>query len=187
MVASDDILTFSIEFLGPFRVSTGYAKPGVDNAVDPADPLPSTSLKGVMRGTARQLLGAAPPLIDEVFGSARVPSPWSWSNAKPDGTGWSVPQLAARVRIDERTHTAAHDMIGIAEQTWAPTACFTVTQVAHVGAPALHRTLLALAACGTRSLGANRRRGLGWVSITCADVSFDDADLTALLETGTAS
>lgn len=67
-------LTFEIEFHGPFRVGTGEAGPGVDATVHRQDLLPGSSLKGVMRSTARQLFGdvmdsRGQPLVDQVFGA----------------------------------------------------------------------------------------------------------------------
>jgi hypothetical protein len=66
-------------------------------------------------------------------------------------------------------HVAEDDMLGSAEQTLAGAATFTVARMGHVPAEdlALHLATLAISAQATRSLGANRRRGLGWVHITC--------------------
>lgn len=180
-------LSFRIGFLSPFRVATGYAGGGVDNAIDPTDPLPASHLKGLMRATAVRVIGAPTrdnrSLVDEVFGSRRGPAPWHWSNAEPAGPAWSPPQPTARVQIDPTTHAAAHDMLAVSEQTWAPAAVFIVSQVGYIPSDRLplHHTLLAVAGRGLRSLGGTRRRGLGWVSITCADVDLGEPELTALL------
>lgn len=176
---------FRIAFATPFRVSTGHARPGVDAAVDRDGPLPATSLKGLMRATASQLLGEPHPLVAAVFGSVRAPSPWSWSTARPVGDGWQEPVIASRVRIGEQ-HVAADDMLGSAEVTQAAAALFSVTQHGHLtdDALALHRTLLAVAGQATRSLGANRRRGLGWVHITCTSDPPNTDTVRALLDQG---
>jgi CRISPR/Cas system CSM-associated protein Csm3 (group 7 of RAMP superfamily) len=175
-------LRFTIEFAGPFRVSTGHARPGVDAAIDLADALPASSLKGLMRATTKRLLGTNHPHVERVFGSAKRPTSWEWDDAVPDAGGWAPPMRASRVRIGP-DHIAEDDMLGIAEQTQSDTATFTVTQRFRLDAEelALHRIVLAVAARATRSLGANRRRGLGWVHISCADVAIDTAAATKFL------
>ncbi|GAB1512569.1 RAMP superfamily CRISPR-associated protein [Actinophytocola sp. KF-1] len=175
---------FRIAFAAPFRVSTGHARPGVDAGIDRDTPLPATSLKGLMRATAGQLLGEKHPLVAAVFGSVHAPSPWSWSDATPAGDGWRKPVIASRVRIGE-DHVADHDMLGSAEVTQAAAATFSITQCGHLTdeALALHRALLAVAGQATRSLGANRRRGLGWVHITCtSDPPTEDTVRTLLAQ-----
>lgn len=175
---------FEIAFHGPFRVSTGYARAGIDAAIDPENPLPNTSLKGVMRATAMQLLGEKSSVVQEVFGSGRYESPWRWSHAEPDESGWHMPKAAARLAIDAKTHTASADMLGISEQTSATRARFTVTQRGPLdeGPLRTHRLVLAVAGQATRSLGANRRRGLGWVTITCTNVHLDRTGIDAFLK-----
>ncbi|SEF89825.1 hypothetical protein SAMN02982929_00962 [Saccharopolyspora kobensis] len=174
---------FQITFNGPFRVSTGYARAGLDAAIDIENPLPNTSLKGVMRATATQLLGEESAVVKQVFGSVEHEAPWRWGHATPGGSGWHTPKPAARVAIDADTHTAAPDMLGISEQTSAAHAFFTVTQRYPLDENALraHRLALAVAGQATRSLGANRRRGLGWVTITCTNVSLDRAAIDEFL------
>ncbi|MDI2029513.1 RAMP superfamily protein [Saccharopolyspora sp. TS4A08] len=159
-------LDLTITFHGPFRVSTGHARAGIDAAIDAKNPLPSTSLKGVMRGTAKLLLGENALWVEKVFGSHTYECPWRWSAATAD---WQPTTAAARVAIDPATHTARPDMLGISEQTGATTAAFSITQRGHIDPDELetHLRVLAISAQATRSLGANRRRGLGWVSLSC--------------------
>ncbi|WP_280260084.1 RAMP superfamily CRISPR-associated protein [Nocardia abscessus] len=159
-------LRFRISFDAPMRVSSGRARPGVDAAVDPTDPLPATSLKGVVRATATRLLGTDHRLIEAVFGSPRQEGAWEWSAAVSE-TAWTAPQRAARIQVVD--HVAAHDMVALAEQIHTPTAVFAVTALADLAAPELdaHIGVLTVAATATRSLGAGRRRGTGWVHITC--------------------
>lgn len=177
---------FTIVFHTPFRVSTGHARAGVDAAIDIHDPLPSTSIKGLMRATAEQLLGEGSEVVQQVFGSPRYESPWRWSRAVPGDSGWHPPQPAARVAIDPDTHTASPDMFGVSEQTGAEHARFSVTQRGHLDADTLHQHRLVLAVSGQaiRSLGGGRRRGLGWVSITCTNVHLDEAAVAAFLALG---
>lgn len=176
---------FSITFHSPFRVSTGHASGGVDATIDPENPLPNTSLKGVMRATARQLLGQRCPVINEVFGSSRYETPWRWSHATAEA-GWHEPTPAARVAIDDETHTARPDMLAVAEQTGAEQASFRITQRGHPETRDLrtHRLVLAIAGEATRSLGADRRRGLGWVSIRCTNVDVDESAVREFLALG---
>ena len=49
-------LEFTITFYAPFRVATGVAARGIDAPVDSNHPLPASSLKGVMRAAARDVL-----------------------------------------------------------------------------------------------------------------------------------
>ena len=172
VVAAVIELRFRIEFATPFRVSTGHAAPGVDAAVDSADPLPASSLKGVMRATAVDL-GVPEDLVKAVFGAPKRESPWVWSGAVAVD-GWAAPQPVTRIALDEH-HSARTDMLGTVERTAAGAAEFTVVQRARcaVGsepesdALARHRAVLAIAGQATRSLGAGRRRGFGWVHIRC--------------------
>ncbi|MGH3905068.1 MAG: RAMP superfamily CRISPR-associated protein [Pseudonocardiaceae bacterium] len=179
--AGRDELRFVIDFLSPFRVSTGQAAAGVDATIDTGDPLPATSLKGVLRATAKQLLGETSELVGAVFGTARRPCPWHWGDAVPVGGRWAPPLITARVQIDPASHTATRDMLALAEETTAARAEFVITRMAPVEDAELHAAVLALAARGTRSLGAARRRGLGWVSITCPDVVLDRAAVEQIL------
>ena len=165
-------IRFRVAFATPFRVASGYGAPGVDSTVDATDPLPASSLKGVMRATAVDL-GLDLDLIKQVFGSAKRESPWAWSGAVPVDS-WSAPQTASRVQLDEH-HTATHDMLAMAEQIVAGAAEFTVTQRCRCGDGSVdeqqaldaHRALLSVSGQATRALGAGRRRGLGWVQIRC--------------------
>jgi CRISPR/Cas system CSM-associated protein Csm3 (group 7 of RAMP superfamily) len=174
-------LRFVIDFLSPFRVSTGEAAAGVDATIDLRDPLPATSLKGVMRASAKQLLGEQAQLVGRVFGDAERPCPWHWGDALPTGGRWAPKQITARVQIDKTSHTATRDMLALAEETTAARAEFVITRMGLVDDVELHATVLAIAARGTRSLGAARRRGLGWVSITCPAVTLDRAAVENVL------
>jgi hypothetical protein len=181
VAVSVDELRFVIDFLSPFRVSTGEAAAGVDATIDRGDPLPATSIKGVMRATAKQLLGEQADVVGRVFGDAERPCRWHWGDAVPTGDSWAPPQITARVRIDAATRTAKHDMLALAEETTAARAEFVVTRMGPVNDVELHAAVLAIAARGTRSLGAARRRGLGWVSISCPDVVLDRAVVEKIL------
>lgn len=183
-------LDFVIGFSGPFRVSTGHARPGVDSAIDLDNVLPASSLKGMMRATASRLLGLTDgrpdenAIVEAVFGSPRRPSPWHWIDAEPDG-GWAAPTPASRIRIGP-DHVVQHDMLGTVEQTRTEVARFAVDQRGHIDPSRieLHRVVLAIAARATRSLGADRRRGSGWVHIDCPSVDLDLAAVDMFLRQG---
>ncbi|MGP4020999.1 RAMP superfamily CRISPR-associated protein [Saccharopolyspora sp. 5N708] len=174
-------LDFEITFHTPFRVALGEGSAGVHDTVSRDDPLPSHGIKGVMRATAKLLLGKENPVVAEVFGSDYAPSPWRWSSATPQER-WYPAQPTARVNIDPDTHTARDDMLSITEQTGAATATFNVTQFGHVTDLAAHQAVLVVAAQATRSLGALRRRGLGWVGIRCTSHETDEATVRRFLQ-----
>lgn len=167
-------LAFTIKFHTPFRVGAAYARDGVAAAVDHDDPLPGDHLKGVMRAAADQLFGRENhPVVLEVFGAHRTPTPWSWSRAIPaEGGGWKIGRRH-RVRIDETTHAARKDHLVLGEQAYTPEARFTVTRIGMMPEPPYgtltedeHVLVLRCAAAGVHGLGAWRRRGLGWVGVT---------------------
>jgi hypothetical protein len=180
----NDDLRFRIRFLTPFRVGSGYGRPGADAAIDLHDQLPADTLKGIMRATALQL-GLAEPVRDAAFGTPATESPWNWGDAV---AAWTPPALATRVRLDAH-HTAVDDMLVTAEQVWAAEAEFTVRLAGACAVPghdadealALHRALLAVSGQATRSLGADRRRGLGQVRIRCLDLTPTRDDIARLL------
>ncbi|ASU77598.1 RAMP superfamily protein [Actinopolyspora erythraea] len=175
---------FEIIFHGPFRVSTGHARSGVDSSVPDTERLPNTSLKGVMRASAKRLLGEEAAIIGEVFGSYRHESPWRWKSAKPGSSNWPAPQPAARVRIDPNTHSASENMLAVSEQTWAERARFSVQSRGHLSEETLrkHRLVLAVTGQAVHSLGAETRRGLGWVGISCTNVELDERSVAEFLE-----
>ncbi|MEU9774278.1 RAMP superfamily CRISPR-associated protein [Streptomyces sp. NPDC047968] len=193
----------TIAFHGPFRVATGTGRPGLDAAVDRDNLLPASTLKGLMRDSAERLLPGLPRLVEAVFGGPHHPTPWGWEAARfPSGQDPEPPGDAthsdagadnrpghrpvvttrARVRLDEDSGAALHDHLLYGEEVWAHSAEFTVTRhgpLLDTGGPPLdrdgHLAVLACAAAGVHSLGADRRRGLGWVHCTPADPRVDEA------------
>ena len=176
-------MNFNITFHSPFRVSTGLAKPGLDESVDLADPLPASSIKGVMRAAARDL-GINPDLLDATFGTARAASPWSWS--APAFVTAPVARRRARVKINPETGTAVEGALMFGEEAWCTSAVYTIDQSAHLTDEnrELQSAALVLAARAVRSLGANRNRGLGWVSITCVEHAVTAEQARELLTQG---
>lgn len=168
-------MRYHIEFHGPFRVATGLTRRGLDITVDEANPLPASSLKGLMRNTATQLLGPDHSLLAEVFGQEGNGSPWSWSSA--EFATDPVPSIRARVAIGEHG-TVEPEALLRGEHLWASTATFTV-DLLHAGPANLadHQLVLNAAAASVGSLGSDRNRGFGWVTITPTDEPVDGRPL----------
>ncbi|WP_411129744.1 RAMP superfamily CRISPR-associated protein [Streptomyces sp. x-19] len=173
----------TLTFHGPFRIATGMGRPGIDDTVDPCNLLPASSLKGLMRDSAEQLLPGLPRLVEAVFGGPHCPTAWGWEAARfPDEP---VVVTRARVSLDEDSGAAKRDHLLFGEEVWARTAEFTVTQygpLPEIDGPPLdregHLAVLACAAAGVHSLGAVRRRGLGWAQCTPEEPGVDEALIT---------
>ena len=165
-------MEFEIVFHGPMRVATGTAAPGADATVDPDALLPAASLKGLMRDTARQLF--ADDDVAAVFGGGGQPSPWSWCSARFEPEAPPVTRRA-RIRRDERGVTDRGALL-VQEEVWPERATFEIEQVLPVPREGLERQRLVLtaAAHAVHALGADRRRGLGWVGVARTDASPDD-------------
>jgi CRISPR/Cas system CSM-associated protein Csm3 (group 7 of RAMP superfamily) len=186
-----------ITFHGPFRVATGVPVEGLNVPVDREDLLPASSLKGVMRAAALQVLPGRIDLVEEVFGHradasgpgvdgaddaqarnpaghGHGPSPWHWSSADFGGTALIRPR--ARIAIDAASGTARKDHLMLGEEVWARTADFHITQRVPLTPDTLrrHQVILACAAAAVHALGADRRRGHGWVTFTPEDPRLDD-------------
>lgn len=171
------MITFAMTFHGPFHVATGSGEDGMDRLVNHENPLPASSLKGVMRAAATEELGIAPEIVNEVYGLKNA-SPWWWSPAR--FVGRPVIGTATRIRIDEATGTTKRGFIMFGEQVWADRAVFTVTAREIIsGDQALHELVLRASARAVTSVGGQRRRGEGWVTVT--DDQAWSADDTARL------
>jgi CRISPR/Cas system CSM-associated protein Csm3 (group 7 of RAMP superfamily) len=164
---------FEIEFHTPFRVASGRAGGGSDATVDAAALLPASSLKGVMRSAARDLLRFPRDLVEAVFGTARQPSPWAWSDARvlDNADNVAVVRPRARIQIEPATGTVRSGALLIAEEVLATRGEFTIDRIAwlETALAGRHETVLLAAARAVTAVGGDRRRGLGWVSITPAD------------------
>jgi CRISPR/Cas system CMR subunit Cmr4 (Cas7 group RAMP superfamily) len=166
---------FEIQFHTPFRVATGRAGDGADSKVDRSALLPASSLKGIMRSAARDTLCLDPGWIDAVYGAAWSPSPWGWShaepvnNAQPDGTAST--RLRARIQVTAETSTVTNGALAIAEEVLAHRATFTITRTGWIDKmhQTSHEQILLASARAVTALGGDRRRGLGWVSLTSVD------------------
>ena len=165
-----DQLKLDITFNGPFRIGSGHAGNMLDDVLDAERLLPGASLKGVMREAARLVrprvaADVDDALVGEVFGTPRRPSPWHWDDAEFP----APPVISARARIalDKRRRTQPGALL-VAEEAHTRSAQTVVWQQRPVAADrlGLHLALLNLAARLVEGLGADRRRGLGWVTIS---------------------
>jgi len=174
-----------ITFHGPFRVSGGSSSDGLDDTYLAANPLPSSSLKGLMRAHAQHVLQLEDRFVEEVFGSRQAPSPWWWSDAaitiNPE-TQNGPHRIRTRVRIDPDTFTAADTAMQTAGEFWPAGAEFDLRRRGPVPAARIpvHEAILAASARAITALGSDRRRGLGWVSIV-PDTPWDDTQQQLLL------
>jgi CRISPR/Cas system CSM-associated protein Csm3 (group 7 of RAMP superfamily) len=178
-------MRFLISFHGPFRVAAGASSDGLDETYHAANPLPSSSLKGLMRAHAQHMLQLGELHVTEVFGSDRAPSPWWWSDADITVTRdvqHGPHRIRTRVRINPYTFTAADTAMQTAGEFWPASAEFEVRRrgPVPVGRIAQHEAILAASARAVTALGSDRRRGLGWVSIV-PDLPWDDAQQQLLL------
>jgi hypothetical protein len=157
-------LKFVINFFGPFAVSTGKAGRSADSTVDDERPLPETSMKGLMRASAKQLLIPS-QLVNEVFGREGSPSPWNWGPVT--FAVQPVRRMRGRVSIDSETNTAKKRALAFEEQHWSGSASFDIQLFLPLAANErlLHEVILKASAGAVHSFGKNRRRASGWVAI----------------------
>lgn len=179
-------MRFEIAFHGPFRVSTGLAGRGADVTVDMANPVPASSLKGVMRAAARNVLPRQEVLCQEVFGTARSPSPWAWSSAS---FVQSTRQRRARAAIDPVTGTAVDGALLFAEEVWSDRATFSIDPIRYLREETRrrHELVLLASAHAVHALGSDRRRGLGWVGLTGIEPVLDESALSEVIRLAAAA
>jgi CRISPR/Cas system CMR subunit Cmr4 (Cas7 group RAMP superfamily) len=163
-------VTFEVCFHTPFRVAAGHAADGADTVVDRQALLPASSLKGVMLSAARDLLGLPERLVAEVYGSRRLqqPSSWSWSDGRLDQQDV---RTRARIQLSDQTGTVTDGALAVAEEVLAGRATFMVRRsgpVPETRRP-VHLAVLLASGRAVTALGGDRRRGLGWVSVTPLD------------------
>lgn len=173
-------LSLTIRFHGPFRVATGTATRDAAVSVDQENLLPTESLKGVMRASANRLLPHRTDLVGAVFGTSgrRSASPWHWGTVT-----FREPEIESRIRIaiDAETNVASSGALARTEEVWANEANFVIRQRTSLDDQERYRhsVILRAAASGVHSLGADRRRGNGWVSIS-TDPPLDEDDFALL-------
>lgn len=178
-------LTFEVTFHGPVRVGRGRAGIGVDDTVDPDVIVPGSSLKGLMRAEASVLLGGrGAGLVDEVFGTARQPSPWHWGDIRASGSADDEVRSGARIRVDSTAGTAVDGGLFSTEYRWPRTAGFSLQRFTALTDADCERHELVLwaAALSVHSIGADRNRGFGWVDIRRVGPEPDDAFVARVAE-----
>ncbi len=185
-------LVFTIAFHGPFRIARGEASGGADLTVDHQTPLPASSLKGLMRAAANNVLGIGDPWLFAVFGADTtsdetglalhsVLDQWCWNDPEIDERSMTIDR-AARIRLEpDGTVMDRHLLIG--EQVWVNRpVSFTVSRLGPLDPGDLdaHRLVLRASARAVLALGGQRRRGFGWVTISDGQ-EWTVADSRALL------
>lgn len=178
----------TITFHGPFRISAGHAGEGADHVIDKDNPLPATSLKGLLRDAARRVLPSTigvgeswndHRLVNEVFGwRGGQQCPWHFSDATSRETDVAS-RVQSRVRIRlKNNRTVVPGAMFVAEELHIRQASAEITQRRPLSGEqrALHEALLHVSARLIDGLGSSRRRGLGWVS-----VATDATDLDAMV------
>ena len=120
-------------------------------------------------------------LVDAVFGKrGSNSSPWNFSDGKLDHTDELRERIRvrSRVAIDERRR-ARDGALLFAEELHADRATATISLTQPLPPEELdtHVALLHVAARLVDGIGADRRRGLGWVSITT-----DADDIEAMVD-----
>lgn len=161
-------VTITLTLHGPYRVATGSASRGLDAVVD-RERIPATSLKGVMRNAAVEVLGLDEATVERIFGGAGAASPWAWSDVELPQDDRAVVRSRVRIPIDRETGVAADGALFHAEEMWVGTPLtFTVELFGAASDPRGDAAILAAAALAVKGLGASRRRGLGWVTLAPA-------------------
>lgn len=173
-------LTMTMTFATAFRIGTGTAGRGLDEVIDPGDPLRASSIKGVLRAEARLLIpgngGDDHPFVRAVFGGTQVPSPWNLA-VSIDRALQVLPQIGIKLNPDGQVEPGAMLM---KEVVAVPTATLTITRrrpLTRQGLPEevtgdpedYHLALLHVSARLVEKLGQRRTRGLGWVAITSTE------------------
>lgn len=163
-------LHFKITFHSVFRVGLTTGSDGTQILSDHREPIPADHLKGLIAHTAKHLveLGKCDPeLCDSVFGTTDTPSPWFFSAPQPTGNQKWQRSTQHRVAIDQASGAAIAEHLVQAENTWAPSAEFSIVQIRAITEdPERHCALLRCAASGVKTIGGWRRRGLGVVTVT---------------------
>jgi hypothetical protein len=150
---------FEVAFHTPFRVASGRASDGSDTAVDLDALLPASSLKGLMRSAAHDLLGLPDDQVGMVFGNHHRPSPWSWSDGRVAGGGGDAEvRSRARIRIGAATSTVVRGALLIADEVHAAWAEFSIDRTGWIeaGDMAEHEAVLLAAARAVTAVGGDR-------------------------------
>ena len=178
-------MRFEIVFHTPFRVASGHAGDRSDTTIDHGALLPASSMKGLMLSAARDLLKLPRSQVERVFGTAWDPSPWSWSDAVVTAADGAAPAIRsrARIRIDAGSGTVESGALLIADEVLAAQAEFMIDQSGWIDSAdaAVHEAVLLAAARAVTAVGSDRRRGLGWVTVTPAEPQWQQHHLDTVI------
>lgn len=183
-------IELGITFNQPFRVATGHGQGDVDDVINRENPLPSTSLKGVIRDAARLLLPGSGRgkeyrdhhLVEEVFGGpGHHDVIWHFSDASLTAVTDESYRARTRVSIDEHRR-ARPGALYAAEELHVMSATAEIRQIGLVPPERkpLHLALLHVAARLVDGVGSDKRRGLGWVTIS---TNATDDEIRTMVET----
>lgn len=179
-------MRFDVEFHTPFAISSGRAADGLDHTIDRDVPFPSSALKGLLRAHARHWLGVKQKIVDEVFGTSGRGSDWIFSDVTVHHIDMEKldhgvePGLWNRVHVDKHGRAEERALV-TGEQCWAESGEFTISWDGRGDPPTEHTLVLRAAARDVVSIGLNRRRGFGWVTIFDPEPWTED-DSRALMD-----
>ncbi|SHJ61035.1 hypothetical protein SAMN02745244_02881 [Tessaracoccus bendigoensis DSM 12906] len=178
-------LTFKVDFHGPFIVSTGSASDSLDHTVDEEEPFPSSELKGLLRAHAKTWLGIPERVVGEIFGTATANGAWIFSSVSvqkmqqiDDLAPGLDPSIWNRVTVDSDGRAQERALVS-GRQVWASEGEFAATWDGAGEVPTAHMLVIRAAARDIVSVGMNRRRGFGWVTVTDLE-PWSEADSLAL-------
>ena len=89
----------------------------------------------------------------------------------------------ARIRIDPVSGTVADGALFVADEVLAPGAEFTIDRTGWIEPEdaGTHETVLLAAARAVTAVGGDRRRGLGWVTVTPVEPPWTPAHLDVVI------
>ena len=167
-------LSFVITFHSPVMAATGAAADGYDATADLANTVTAPALKGLMRAAAAHTLQLRPEFVERVFGTPGTPSPWQWI-VEQHAEARAVTRH--RVAIDPSTSTAVDGQIQMARAAMSDPISFSVEHTGDANADDV--IVICGAARAVHAMGAQRRRGLGWVGVA-GGPGLTDNDLERL-------
>lgn len=174
-------LTFRITFRGPFAVSTGKSRDGMDLTIDEELPLPPSAIKGLLRAELVESLRvpASDARVERIFGTPAQDATWWWGEPEFKRADGADPRQgikqSARTKVDEDGLTE-RGFLAFTEVSWEATATVVVEPEGRddSGTRTDEELLLRAAARSVSALGSDRRRGKGWVRIVDLDPEGDE-------------
>lgn len=170
-------LKFKVETHAPFFISSGVGAGTLDAVARKDSPLPASSLKGVMRAAATQVLQMPSETVEAIFGKEGSAGAWSWTDAGPtedEPTEAFTVGKRSRIRLSD-AGTAQRESLAATEMYWANTKArpsFFVEQAMPIEQGLIngHLAVLIASARAATAVGAWRNRGMGAVTLRCVDV-----------------